>query len=106
MLTILEENKSCTWKKLKKKFFIHETLLINALSTLVDKIYIKKNIDTRPFHYHITSEGKDYRNQIVQIIKRKVKLSSIKVNLNLGQKSITNQENLELNEPLLDAEFS
>ncbi len=88
VLTILEENKSCTWKKLKEKSFIPESSLIQTLEILTCKTHIKKNIDTQPLLYHITSKGREYHNQIVQIINKKVKFPPDILNLDPTQKVV------------------
>ncbi len=80
------------------KSFLNESIisqdsLLNDLKKLTETGYIERMSKYNPYRYRITPKGRKYRNQIVQVITRKVKPPSINTILDTTSRELFTLDN-------------
>ncbi len=93
ILNVLGEQEFCTWKTFLKEIIIPEASLPNNLAALSEKGYLEKKSDNHLYHYYITPEGREYKSQIVKVLRKNVEYPSNTLNLSVDEKIIYTLQN-------------
>ncbi|KKL84020.1 hypothetical protein LCGC14_1968930 [marine sediment metagenome] len=95
ILNVLGEQEYCTWKRFLKEIiiYLHKDSLPNDLAVLLEKGYIEKKLDNHLYRYYITTEGQEYKSQIVKVLRKSVEYPSSKLNLSIDEKIIYTLQN-------------
>ncbi len=88
ILNVLGEQEYCTRKRFLKEIIIPEASLSNNLAALSEKGYLEKRSDNHLYRYYITPEGREYKSQIVEVLRKKVEYPSSTLNLSVDEKII------------------